>query len=322
MNTEILSNDERRMESRAEALREPLRLDRYLAERFTYLSRNAWQKEIDAGRVAVNGQRTSSHRKIRNGDLVAYAGSPGHEPDIDARYEVIFENGDALVVSKSGNIPVHPAGPYFKNTLLTILERSYGGKLYMVHRLDRETSGCIIFAKSGAAAHAFHQALNAGHKEYLALVRGTPPSTFENATPLGLAYAPDDPRTDIVRKKRAAFAGAEESAYTAFATIEQRGEIALVRAMPETGRLHQIRAHLLHCGFPIVGDKIYGTDERIYLRFIKEGLSAAMLQELGMERCALHCHRITLHPEGYSSPLVFEAAMPEDMRNFFAQSAS
>jgi RluA family pseudouridine synthase len=306
----------RKMESRVDESAYPLRLDLYLAGRFDYMSRSAWQKEIQGGAVSVNGGIiTVPGRKIKGGDLISFKGNMREEPEVDRNYALLYEDGTLLAVSKSGDMPVHPAGAYFNNTLLMLLEKEYKCKLYPIHRLDRETSGVIIFCKDPEGAALMQKALERSVKTYTAIVYGTPPASFSVDMPIGDAYTKEIP-ADAVRKKRAAFEGAPESAKTLFKTMFHFGDYSVVRAYPETGRLHQIRVHLHHAGFPIVGDKIYGRDERYYIEFITTGMTKELLEKLELNRCALHALSLEFTHPAMNKRLTITSTLPPDMREF------
>ena len=93
-----------------------MRIDRYLAGRFTYFSRTRWQKEIARGLLAVNGRKIHTHIRVRPGDIIAFQGKGQEEPEVDGFFEILYEDDDILAVNKSGDLPVHPAGPYFNNS--------------------------------------------------------------------------------------------------------------------------------------------------------------------------------------------------------------
>ena len=232
---------------------------------------------------------------------------------------LVAEGADWLVVSKPAHLLVHPTRPDGTFTLLDALrgllafEIANGGQVSLIHRLDRETSGAMLVATTAEAARRFSLALMGGRigKEYLALVWGWPawetltvdapllrqgeraPSRIWLKRTIHPDGAPARTRLEVVRR----FERAE-------------GRFALVRARPETGRLHQIRVHLAHTAHPVVGDKIYGPDEGCYLEFIETGWTPGLASVLRMERHALHSHRLTF--DGRTA----EAPLPADMAAF------
>ncbi len=220
----------------------------------------------------------------------------------DPEFAVLDETDDFIVVDKPAPLQVHPSVPGNPPTLLDGLwellayEMANGGKLSIINRLDRETSGVVIVAKHREAARELHTKMERREvsKEYVALVHGHPAED---------AWTVDAPLRRIgelgasrVWVKR----GVHESgvpARTRFAVVARaggdRGELALVRALPETGRMHQIRVHLEQSGFPIVGDKLYGRGgEDCYFEFIETGWTDALARRLLLPRQALHCARM------------------------------
>ena len=150
---------ERIMESFVNEGYDGLRLDLYLSKRFSYMSRTSWQKEIAAGKMKLNGSVVLNVKKhIYSGDIIEYIAGDIKEPAIDAGYTVIFENENYLAVNKTGNLPVHPSGIFFRNTLVMLLEDQRHENFFPVHRLDRETSGAILFGKNSGAATCGNQA--------------------------------------------------------------------------------------------------------------------------------------------------------------------
>ena len=137
-------------ESTVPAGARPTGLAAYLTGRFSYLDETQWRLEISEGKVMVNGSGGSCDTVVKEGDLVAWEGREIEEPGIDADYSFLYEDEWLIAVDKTGDLPVHPAGRYFNNTLSVMLEKALGSKMYPVHRLDRETSGVILFTKTRA----------------------------------------------------------------------------------------------------------------------------------------------------------------------------
>lgn len=286
------------------------RLDNYLAEKFPYLSRSSWKNEIKNGNIAVNGIFPKSPSlMLKKNDTVRFYSINRSEPPVDARHRILYDDDFFLAAEKSGDIPVHPAGSYFNNTLLTILEHEFERKLFPVHRIDRETSGIVLFAKSSVLSSALQTALAQGRKTYTALVKGCPPEFFENNLAIG-------PAESAVRKKRKAFKNAEETAFTSFRRICSFGNYSLIKAFPRTGRLHQIRVHLENCGFPIIGDKIYGGDETLFIEFISTGMTETLEKKLLMKRCALHASKLEICHPIENRMITIASPLPEDFIDF------
>jgi 23S rRNA pseudouridine1911/1915/1917 synthase len=215
-----------------------------------------------------------------------------------ADFSIVAETSDYIVVEKPPFLLVHPTKPGHVRTVwgelkqLLAFEIANGGQVSIVNRLDRETSGLVLVAKNAAAARRFGLAMQEHRiaKEYLAIVWGWP--EWEDTTvdaPL-LRQGMQLPSA-IWLKQMIHPEGAP--ARTEF-RVENRFEranskrFAIVRAVPKTGRTHQIRVHLASLGHPIVGDKIYGPDENLYLEFIETGWTPKLEQELLLPRHALH----------------------------------
>lgn len=239
-------------------------------------------------------------------------------------FALVDESAEWIVVDKPAFLLVHPKKPGGPRTLwdglreLLAFELANGGQVSLVNRLDRETSGLILVAKNAVAARRFHTAMRgrAIAKEYLALVWGWPErEEFTVRAPI-LRQGERGP-TSIYLKRCVHPEGAE--AVTRF-RVERRFEkpssagcrFALVRAFPETGRTHQIRIHLAHAGHPIVGDKIYGPDERCYLEFIETGWTPALERRLLLPRHALHSARLRLETSE-DGPLDWRSPLPPDL---------
>lgn len=227
---------------------------------------------------------------------------------------IIDESADYVVVDKPPFMPVHPTRPGETGTLwdalrgLLAYEIANGGQVSIINRLDRETSGLTLVAKHRDSARYFSMRMmqRSFAKEYLAIVRGWPADDWEVDAPLlrqGLVQP-----SPVWVKQCAHPDGAP--ARTAFRVerrfVREGGQFALVRALPETGRMHQIRAHLAQSGFPIVGDKLY-LDERCYLEFIETGWTPALAARLLYPRQALHSCRLAV--EGWD----WRSEMPSEL---------
>ena len=236
----------------------------------------------------------------------------------NATFTVIDEAEGYIVVNKPAPLQIHPGDPNGPPTLwhrvcdLLSYEIANGGQVSIINRLDRETSGVVLIAKNHELARLFGMAMQERriHKTYTALVHGWP--DWEELTlDAPIANARDVQPSDIWVKQRVHPSGTP--CLTAFRTLrrfEHGGEKhALIEARPETGRMHQIRVHLHHLGLPIVGDKLYGRDDRCYLEFIETGWTEALEKRLILPRQALHSSRLELNVEGF--PAAWEAPLPE-----------
>lgn len=272
------------------------RLDQYLAGRFTYRSRTSWAERVREGTLLVGGRRVRPSHIVREGDLIEYKAPPLPEPPVDDTIHTLYEDDAVLAVSKSGNLPVHPSGRYFRNTLLFIVGkgRPQDRWLRIVHRIDRETSGVLLFAKTLEAAQRLGRQFEDRlvSKAYLAVVWGEVTGEREINSPLGF-----DPRSRIRKAVHVVPDGRPSK--TVIRPLSHGDGVTLVEALPLTGRIHQIRAHLKSVGHPILGDKMYGRDEEIFLKFIeKKRITDKDLRRLGFRRQLLHAWKLRFrHPQ-------------------------
>ena len=285
------------------------RVDRFLAEH-TLLSRSAIQRLARDGRVRVDGEPVQPAHKVRAGQSLL-VDVPAAEPDLVLRAEdipvdVLYEDDDVVVVNKPAGLVVHPAHGHKTGTLVNamlarIASRTgrESGRPGIVHRLDKDTSGVMVVARTDVAQLALSRQLQQQRfaKEYLALVWGDPGET-ETVVEAPLLRDPDDRRRMVVR------AGGRE-AVTRFRRVASWGggsdRTALLHVRPVTGRTHQIRVHLAYAHFPIVGDPVYG----------RRGDTS------GLGRQFLHAWRLTVRLP-HAGERTFTAPLAADLRAFLA----
>ena len=293
----------------------------YMAARFTYLDRGEWLALVNEGRLLVNERPASSQALLRPGDRIECLLPDRPEPPVNGSFRIVFEDDVLLVVDKPADLPCHPAGPYFHNTLWWRLRSRMEEKdpLSLVNRIDRETSGLVLAAKARWAGQDLGRQFRKRRvfKRYLAIVEGAFPLKEVEAR----GFLAPDPAS-AVRKRRRYVPTRQalgpdtrsESCRTRLCGLGVHGSVSLVEAVPLTGRTHQIRATLFGLGYPVVGDKIYGPDEGCFLRFIREGLTSKDRQRLRLRRQALHAAEIRIAHPAAGRPLRFFSAMPGDMR--------
>jgi 23S rRNA pseudouridine955/2504/2580 synthase/23S rRNA pseudouridine1911/1915/1917 synthase len=294
----------------------------FLAGRFTYHPRDAWLTNLVAGRIRLNGGVADPAAVLAIGDRIEYVFEAGPEPEVCLEYGVSYEDEHLLIVNKPGNLPCHPAGCFFNHTLWALLKERFGDRYFaLCNRIDRETSGLLAVAKTVAATRHLQRqfARHAVEKRYLATVEGAFPETLD-----AKGWLMPDTACEV-RKKRKFEIGNSKSEIredgewceTVFRRVAESGGLSLVEAAPRTGRLHQIRATLCSLGFPLVGDKIYGVDPTIFIRYCDGAMTGEDRQRLRLGRQALHAATLGLrHPED-NRPVEFAAPLPKDMRGLF-----
>ncbi len=241
------------------------RLDTFLRERLEGVSRGAIQRLLEQGRILVNGRAVKPTHEPKAGEVIAITW-PQPEPDEaqpEARtLEILYEDGDLVVVNKPPGLVVHPAAGHAGGTLVNALLAHCAGQLSgiggvarpgIVHRLDKDTSGCVVAAKNDRT-HLALAAQFAGRevdKEYEAIVCGRP-TRDKGEIEAAIARHPTQ------RKRMAVAAKGGRAARTGYRVVERLKEAALLELRLHTGRTHQIRVHLQALGCPVAGDEVYG----------------------------------------------------------------
>ena len=234
---------------------------------------------------------------------------------------ILAETPDFLVVDKPPNVLSHPTRPDGAPTLLGWLQERHPGEFVaLVNRLDRETSGTVLVARSPEAASKLGAMTMKREidKTYLALVSGRVATEHGHIdAPIGRLGISDAnpiwlrrgviPHDDPLERKT-------QDAQTEYWTIAATDNVTLLRLRAHTGRLHQLRVHLAHLGHPVIGDKIYGRDPLLYLKFIADGWTEEHQRVLGLRRHALHAHELSFTWNG--EQLTFTAPLPGDMREY------
>ena len=281
------------------------RLDKVLVAHAGEFSRNHLQGLIERGCVQVDGVvSTTASRRLRAGQAVFVELQPTDEsraftPEPMA-LAIRHEDEHLIVLAKPVGLVVHPAPGNWRGTLLNGLLAHHRGAFHLpragiVHRLDKNTSGLMLVAKSLPAMTALVRAIAARevHREYVALVHGNVEALlFSIDAPIG---------RDPVSRVRMAVVASGKPAQTDVARVACREGVSAVRCTLHTGRTHQIRVHLASRGHPLVADTMYG------------GVSA-----LGMERQALHAARLRLQHPVTGSPMAFEEPLPADLAGAWA----
>ena len=314
----------------ADAGLEPLRVDKFMCEKMQHSSRNRIQKAADAGFVHVNDRPVKSNYKVRPGDVVTLMlDRPRHDTTIvaeDIPLPVVYEDEALMVVDKPAGLVVHPGVGNFHGTMVNAIAwhlRDVKGfdpndpEVGLVHRIDKDTSGLLVVAKTpDAKTHLGLQFFNkTTHRSYCALVWGN--IVEEEGRIEGnigrdpkdrLRMCVFDPDSDIGKP-----------AVTHYRVLERFGYVTLVECVLETGRTHQIRAHMRHIGHPLFADERYGGME--ILRGNRSATYKAFIQN-----CFKLCSRQALHAKtlGFVHPITgkqmdFTSPLPDDLAALIAK---
>jgi 23S rRNA pseudouridine1911/1915/1917 synthase len=288
------------------------RLDTYLRGVFPAVSRGAIQRLIEQGHIKVDGKKVKPTHPPRAGEKVEVywpEARPAEAQPEEMPLEILFEDKDLLVLNKAAGLVVHPAAGNEEHTLVNALLHHCEGELSgiggvarpgIVHRLDKDTSGCLVVAKNDAAHTALAEQF-AGRtleKVYHAIVCG---EVARDEGEIRAAIA----RHPTHRKRMAVTDGSGREAWTSYRVLERLRGATLMEALLHTGRTHQIRVHFQHIGHPVAGDSTYGG---------RPNQRLAELTGYTAPRQMLHARKITfMHPRK-KKKLSFEAPWPEDFR--------
>lgn len=304
---------------------EPLRVDKYMFERLKHSSRNRIQKAADAGFVHVNDQPVKSNYKVRPLDVITLMlDAPQHDHTIEAEdipLDIVYEDADLMVVNKAPGMVVHPGAGNFHGTLINAVAwhlkdlRSFDANdpaVGLVHRIDKDTSGLLVIAKTPVAKTKLGlQFFNkTTHRSYNALVWGN----FNEEEGRIEGNIGRDPRDRLRMNVFPPDSEIGKSAVTHYRILERFGYVTLVECILETGRTHQIRAHMKNIGHPLFGDERYGGTE--ILRGQRSSTYKAFIQN-----CFKVCNRQALHAKtlGFVHPTTgrqmdFTSDLPNDMQ--------
>lgn len=300
-----------------------LRVDKFLVARMEKTSRNRIQQAADAGCIVVNGASVKSSYKVKPGDVVSIVmDRPRYDFEIipqDIPLDIVYEDESLLVVNKPAGLVVHPGHGNYDGTLVNALAWHFRDnpdydvsdpRLGLVHRIDKDTSGLLVVAKTPEAkTHLGAQFFNKTTKrEYRALVWGDFPE--KKGTIIGNIAR--NPRNKL---QMAVFSDPAigKHAVTHYEVLESFGYVSLVKCVLETGRTHQIRVHMMHEGHPLFNDERYGGDR------ILKGTTFAKYRQF-VENCFAVCPRQALHAKtlGFVHPVTgkqmdFDSPIPTDM---------
>lgn len=301
----------------------PIRVDKFLVDRMEKTSRNRIQQAADAGCIIVNGKATKSSYKVKPGDVVSIVmDRPRYEFEIIAEnipLNIVYEDDDLLVVNKPAGLVVHPGHGNYHGTLVNALAWHFKDdpdydvsdpRLGLVHRIDKDTSGLLVVAKTPEAKTALGEQFfnKTTRREYVAVVWGEFPEKKGTITG-DIARNPKNKLQMAVMEEP----GIGKHAVTHYEEIESFGYVSVLRFRLETGRTHQIRVHSKYKGHPLFNDARYGGDQ------ILRGTTFAKYRQF-VDNCMQVCPRQALHARtlGFKHPstgkdMFFECDMPADM---------
>jgi len=303
------------------------RLDVFVQSQLRRTSRTRTQEIVRLSAYDASGKRLRKNDRVQAHQHVLLWRAPWDENPVPTDIPILYEDEHILAVDKPANLPVHPTARYHKNTLIKMVQAARPGEFVALgHRIDRETSGVLLLAKSLPCERSLKRQLadrEGVEKTYIALTWGVPrggpagpDSRFRFECRMKL-----DMTSSYKVKMIASDAPDSLSAATCFEILAVKDaggrRYARVRCDLETGRQHQIRVHLAELGTPIVGDKLYGPDEGLFGRSVDGGLTPEDLTTLEVPRHALHAHRMALQHPVTGARLVIESPLPPDLESFW-----
>lgn len=293
-----------------------LRLDQYLTIRFPKYSRTKVQKMI---RERIKGIKNKPLKKgtiVSAGDEIILLCKKIVEPVLDIGLETLYEDEHIIAVNKPPDIIMHPSNGRGVNSLVSLLKRRFENTPYypyLVHRLDRDTSGIVLVAKTREAARNLYYQFTRREVEkvYIAIVSG---DVEHEGGIIDLPIRKAKPFTD----KMVIDKNGGSPAITEYQITKRFCGVTILKIIPRTGRMHQIRVHLSAIGHPIVGDRVYYPDESVYTKFLQEGFSDELRGKLLLPRQALHANSLRFIHPATKEPMKLECPIPQDMAEFIS----
>ena len=290
------------------------RLDQYVTSLYPQFTRSRIQNLIRDGKILLNGEQIKCGKDVEEGDVIKVEIPPVVKLNMEAQdlpLDIIFQDKDLAVVNKPAGMVVHPAVGNPDQTLVNVLLAKIknlsgiGGveRPGIVHRLDKDTSGLMVIAKNDMAHHSLAKQIEerTAVRKYLALVKGElkqPQGIIET----GYGRHPRNRQKMAVLDENSGAKGEIREAITLYKVKQRFKGYTLVECELKTGRTHQIRVHLKHIGFPVVGDQVYGRQKG----------------ELGATRQLLHAYSLSFNHPRTGKPVSFTADLPKDFKNILS----
>lgn len=269
----------------------------FLLKRFPYQSKESWLSAIKTGAIKVNGKIVEHSYVLINRDVISYERPRESEPEIDPTYNILYQDQHILVVEKSGNLPVAESGRYYRNVLINILKEKEGfSELYTVHRLDKETSGVLVIARTKEVAQemGIQFSNQIPKKEYHAILNG---ALNKEEILVNRPLKNGLPQIHKVRIRQIV-SPTGKSAKTLFTRVNGNEDLTLTRVKLFSGRTHQIRCHAEYIGHPILGDKLYGQTDKRFIQILKQEIKPEFPPYGIIPRHLLHASSLSfIHPE-------------------------
>ena len=227
----------------------------FYAGTYPRFNREMWSARIRSGQILREGRPVKENDKLHTGEILSYHRPPWVEPDVPTKFDTLYEDAHLLVVNKPSGLPVLPGDLYLDNTLLALVRKRFSPELSPIHRLDRPTSGAVIFARTAESRRRLSKAIQNGEirKTYFAMATGS--SMLDSFTVTEAIGAVSHPVSGSV----AAALRDGRPSETRFRVVKRCRENAFLMAFLKTGRPHQIRIHLAFSGYPLAGEQFYET---------------------------------------------------------------
>jgi 23S rRNA pseudouridine1911/1915/1917 synthase len=303
------------------------RLDVFVQSQLRRTSRTRTQEIIEKSAFDARGKRLRSNDRVRAEQFVLLWRPAWDQIPNPTEIVVLYEDDDLLAVDKPPHLAVHPTARHYRNTLIRLLfDARPGAFLSLGHRLDRETSGVLLVAKTRECERALKRQFerrDSIQKSYVAITRGVPSLAGSESQSFRYERSLElDPTSPLRVKMRLGQTKEALSASTTFeilAQVHARGTTyARVLCGLETGRQHQIRVHLAALGAPVVGDKLYGVDPSLFVRAADDELTKEDHERLELPRHALHAVEIRLAHPITGAPLKVESPLGTDLEAFWS----
>jgi len=288
-----------------------VRLDRFIQTRIPRLSRTRANAIVRKCAYRADGKKRRPSERVKEGEIVILVRPSFEEPETPQEFGVLYEDEAMVVVDKPAGLPVHPSATYHKNTLTWLMRERWPDRTpHLAHRLDRETSGVLVCARTLDDERALKAQFENREvsKTYLAILEG---EWVEDRGRIDLPMGRPDEGLHLLMEVREDGAPAR----TRFEVRARAAGRTLIALHPETGRQHQLRVHVAALGHPIVGDKLYGPEgPQPFLDYVDGGgMTPALERRLGHRRQALHAHRLEIAHPRTGERMAIEAPLAPDL---------